>query len=187
MPRLQLWIESIAPFTRFVAISLRTDQVLTDDGVMLLHYIGHGGGPSHINPWVRKWIFPGDYMPGLSEVLPIIERQGLIVTDLEILRLHYAETLRHWRQNFLARRDEAVALYDERFALMWEFYLAASETAFRYQGLVIHQIQITKRQEAVPLTRNYIEKAEVELRKQEAPVRAVAQPALVERKVGVSG
>lgn len=161
-------------------------DLLADDGVMLLHYIGQAGRPSHTNPWILKYIFPGGYIPSLSEVLPAIERQGLIVTDLETLRLHYAETLRHWRQNFLARRDEAVALYDERFARMWEFYLASSETGFRYQGLVIHQIQITKRQEAVPLTRNYIEAAEAVLRQQEAPVREVAKYAYAPRKVAVN-
>lgn len=162
-------------------------DLMADDGVMLLHYIGQSGGPSHTNPWVLKYIFPGGYMPALSEVLPVIERQGLIVTDLETLRLHYAETLRHWRHNFLARREEAVALYDERFALMWEFYLAAAETAFRHQGLVIHQIQIAKRQEAVPLTRNYIEQAEAELRLQEAPVREAPQVASTPRKVSAIG
>lgn len=161
-------------------------DLLTDDGVMLLHYIGQTGRPSHTNPWILKYIFPGGYIPSLSEVLPAIERQGLIVTGLETLRLHYAETLRHWWQNFLARRDEAVALYDERFARMWEFYLASSETGFCHQGLVIHQIQITKRQEAVPLIGNYIEAAEAVLRQQEAPVREVAKAAYAPRKVAVN-
>lgn len=146
-------------------------DLLTDDGVMMLHYIGQTSGPSHTNPWILKYIFPGGYIPSLSEVLPVIERHGLVATDIETLRLHYAETLRHWRLNFLARRDEAVALYDERFARMWEFYLASSETAFRYQGLVIHQIQLTRRQEAVPLARTYIEKAEDDLRRSEAVAR----------------
>ncbi|MFN3664105.1 MAG: class I SAM-dependent methyltransferase [Yoonia sp.] len=142
----------------------KVKNLLTDDGVMMLHYIGQSGPPSHTNPWILKYIFPGGYMPALSEVLPVIERHGLCLTDLEVLRLHYAETLRHWRLNFMARRDEAVALYDERFARMWEFYLACSESGFRHQGLVIHQIQIAKRQDAVPLTRKYIEKAEQDLR-----------------------
>jgi len=160
----------------------KVSQLLTDDGVMLLHYIGQSGGPSHTNPWILKYIFPGGYMPALSEVLPVIERHGLIVTDLETLRLHYAETLRHWRRNFLARRDEAVALFDERFVLMWEFYLAAAETAFRYQGLVIHQIQLAKRQEAVPLTRSYIQEAETSLRQRETPTPAVARVASAPQK-----
>lgn len=139
-------------------------ELLADNGVMMLHYIGQTGQPSHTNPWILKYIFPGGYMPALSEVLPVMERHGLCMTDLEVMRLHYAETLRHWRLNFMARRNEAVALYDERFARMWEFYLACSETGFRHQGLAIHQVQITKRQDAVPLTRSYIERAEDKLR-----------------------
>lgn len=157
----------------------KVHDLLSDDGVMMLHYIGQTEGPSHTNPWILKYIFPGGYMPALSEVLPVIESKGLVVTDIEVLRLHYAETLRHWRQNFVARWDEAVALYDERFARMWEFYLASSETAFRYQGLVIHQIQMARRQEAVPLTRDYIQRAEAMLRESEASLFApgvVSQP-----------
>ena len=148
-------------------------NLLSENGVMLLHYIGQSAGPAHTNPWILKYIFPGGYMPALSEVLPVIERQQLIVTDIETLRLHYAETIRHWRMNFLARRAEAVALYDERFARMWEFYLSCSETGFRYQGLVIHQIQLARRQDAVPLTRAYIERAEAALRQAEARPVAV--------------
>ncbi|WP_092887059.1 SAM-dependent methyltransferase [Roseicitreum antarcticum] len=151
----------------------KVHDLLTEDGVMLLHYIGQTGQPSHTNPWILKYIFPGGHMPALSEVLPVIERHGLVVTDLEVLRLHYAETLRDWRQNFMARRDEAVVLYDERFARMWEFYLAASETAFRHQGLVVHQIQLARRQDAVPLTRDYIGQAEARLRDSEVSQRAV--------------
>lgn len=143
-------------------------RLLTEDGVAVLHYIGRSTQPFPTNPWILKYIFPGGYMPALSEVLPEIEAQGLIVTDIEVLRLHYAETLRHWRTRFLARRAEAVALYDERFARMWEFYLAASETAFRSQGLVVHQIQLVRRQEALPITRDYMAKAEEDLRRREA-------------------
>ena len=97
---------------------------LKDDGVMLLHSIGRNSVPGATNPWIRKYIFPGGYIPSLSEVLPAIERSGLYVTDIEILRLHYADTLRAWRERFMARRDEAAKLYDERFCRMWEFYLA---------------------------------------------------------------
>jgi len=100
-------------------------------------------------------------------VMPAAERAGLMVTDVEILRLHYAETLLHWRQRFAARREEAKAIYDERFCRMWEFYLAASEMAFRWQDLVVFQLQIAKRHGVVPITRNYIEKAEAELRLRE--------------------
>ena len=131
-------------------------DLLTDDGVALLHTIGRADGPGVTNAWIRKYIFPGGYSPALSEVLPVIERAGLYITDIEILRLHYAETLLAWRRRFQANRPKIVALYDERFCRMWEFYLAASEVTFRYAGHVNFQIQLAKRQEAVPLTRDYI-------------------------------
>lgn len=143
-------------------------RLLNDDGVMLLHAIGRNSVPGATNPWIRKYIFPGGYIASLSEVLPAIERAKLYVTDIEILRLHYADTLRAWRERFMARRDEAAQLYDERFCRMWEFYLAGSETAFRVDGHMVFQIQIAKRQDAVPLRRNYIAEREVELRRREA-------------------
>lgn len=149
--------------------------LLKNDGVAVLHYIGRATVPYETNPWVLKYIFPGGYMPSLSEVLPEIERQNLIVTDIEVLRLHYAETLRHWRERFLANRDKAVRLYDERFARMWEFYLAACETAFRYQGLVIHQIQIAKSVTSLPLTRDYMLEDENKLREHEDHQSMAAQ------------
>ena len=130
--------------------------LLDDDGVMLLHSIGRSEGPNVTNPWIAKYIFPGGYIPALSEVLPAIERAGLLVTDIEILRLHYAETLKAWRERFLAHREEVERLYDERFVRMWEFYLAASEMAFREQAMMVFQIQLTKRQGVVPMTRDYI-------------------------------
>jgi cyclopropane-fatty-acyl-phospholipid synthase len=139
-------------------------ELLAEDGVMLLHSIGRMDGPGAANPWMDKYIFPGSYAPALSEVLPAIERAGLIVTDIEILRLHYAETLKAWRERFLARRDDAKALYDERFCRMWEVYLAGCEVAFRYSGLMVFQIQLAKSLEAVPLTRDYIAVREAELR-----------------------
>ncbi len=131
-------------------------KALTDDGIMVLHAIGRSEGPNVTNPWIAKYIFPGGYIPALSEVLPAIERAGLLVTDIEILRLHYAETLKAWRQRFLAHRDDVVRLYDVRFVRMWEFYLAACEMAFREQALMVFQIQLTKRQGVVPMTRDYI-------------------------------
>ena len=145
-------------------------SLLKPDGVMVLHSIGVSDGPSHTNPWINKYIFPGGYIPALSEVLPVIERQGLVVCDIEILRLHYAETLKAWRDRFMARREEAVGLYDERFARMWEFYLASSESAFRYQGMMVFQIQLALDQTAVPLTRDYIQSAETRLREKEASI-----------------
>jgi cyclopropane-fatty-acyl-phospholipid synthase len=131
-------------------------DLLTDDGIAVLHSIGRSDGPGKTNAWMRKYIFPGGYSPALSEVVPVIERVGLWITDIEILRLHYAETLRAWRQRFAANRDKVRAIYDERFCRMWEFYLAGSEMAFRWQGHMNFQIQLTKRVDAVPLTRDYI-------------------------------
>jgi cyclopropane-fatty-acyl-phospholipid synthase len=139
-------------------------ELLTDDGIMMLHSIGRSEGPDATNPWIAKYIFPGGYIPALSEVLPAIERSGLLVCDIEILRLHYAETLKAWRERFMARREEAVQLYDERFARMWEFYLAASEMAFRKQHLMNFQIQLTKRQGVIPMTRDYVVHEEAKLR-----------------------
>jgi cyclopropane-fatty-acyl-phospholipid synthase len=139
-------------------------ELLKDDGVALLHSIGRSGPPSTTSSWIAKYIFPGGYIPALSEVLPSIQRSGLVATDIEVLRLHYAETLNAWRARFLARREEAVQLYDERFCRMWEFYLAASEMAFRYRGLMVFQVQLARRQDAVPLTRDYIGPAEERLR-----------------------
>ena len=131
-------------------------ELLSKDGVMLLHSIGRSEGPNVTNPWIAKYIFPGGYIPALSEVLPVIERVGLLVTDIEILRLHYAETLKAWRERFLAHREDVERLYDPRFVRMWEFYLAASEMSFREQNMMVMQIQLTKRQGVVSVTRNYI-------------------------------
>ncbi len=139
-------------------------ELLSDDGVMLLHSIGRSEGPNVTNPWIAKYIFPGGYIPALSEVLPAVERAGLLVTDIEILRLHYAETLKHWRDRFLAHREEAERVYDRRFVRMWEFYLASSEMSFREQNLMVFQLQLTKRQGVVPITRDYIAREEARLR-----------------------
>ena len=142
----------------------RCAELLTDDGVMMLHSIGRSEGPDVTNPWITKYIFPGGYIPALSEVMRAIERAGLLVCDIEILRLHYAETLKAWRERFMARREEAVRLYDERFARMWEFYLACSEMSFRKQNMMNFQLQLTKRQGVVPMTRDYIGDEESRLR-----------------------
>jgi cyclopropane-fatty-acyl-phospholipid synthase len=148
-------------------------RLLKDDGVMLLHAIGRSDGPGATNPWIKKYIFPGGYIPSLSEVMASIERSGLYVTDVEILRLHYADTLRAWRERFLAHREEAKALYDERFCRMWEFYLAGSEVAFRVYGHMVFQIQLAKRQDVVPRTRDYIGEREAQLRKREGKQSAL--------------
>jgi cyclopropane-fatty-acyl-phospholipid synthase len=138
--------------------------LLADDGVAVLHSINRSDGPSSTSGWIRKYIFPGGYIPALSEVVPVIEREGLYITDIEILRLHYAETLKHWAQRFAGHRDRAKTIYDERFCRMWEYYLAASETAFRYSGMNNFQIQFCKNQHALPITRDYIRDDEERLR-----------------------
>jgi cyclopropane-fatty-acyl-phospholipid synthase len=141
--------------------------LLADDGVMLLHAIGRCSPPSITNPWIAKYIFPGGYIPALSEVVPAIERAQLVVSDIEILQLHYAETLKAWRERFLAHRDEVMRLYDQRFVRMWEFYLAASEMAFREGDMMVFQIQMTKRKGITPATLDYIAIEEARLRARE--------------------
>jgi cyclopropane-fatty-acyl-phospholipid synthase len=146
-------------------------KLLADDGVMVLHSIDRSEGPGITNPWIAKYIFPGGYIPSLSEVLPRIEKAGLLVTDIEILRLHYAETLKAWRERFLAHREEVERIYDQRFVRMWEFYLASSEMSFREQNMMVVQIQLTKRQGVVPMTRDYIAANEKLLRNAEGQQR----------------
>ena len=146
----------------------KCSELLKPDGVMVLHTIGLLEGPWYPNPWLDKYIFPGGQLPALSEIIPAIERAGLMVTDVECLRLHYAETLREWRQRFMANRSEALALYDERFCRMWEFYLAACEAAFRFQDVAVFQVQCARRIDTVPLTRDYIFERIHDLRMQEA-------------------
>ncbi len=135
-------------------------RCLKPDGVALIHAIGRSDGPGSTNAWFRKYIFPGGYSPALSEVLPDVERSGLMATDIEILRLHYAETLRHWRRRFAANRDAITTLYDDRFCRMFEFYLAASEITFRRRGHMVWQLQLAREHGVVPVTRDYIATAE---------------------------
>jgi cyclopropane-fatty-acyl-phospholipid synthase len=152
----------------------RIAALLKPDGVALLHAIGRFDGPAAMNRFITKYIFPGSYLPPLSEVFPVIEREGLLVTDAETLRLHYAMTLRHWRQRFRANWNAAAAMFDERFCRMWECYLAMCEAGFRYQNLMVFQLQLTKDQSALPLTRDYMYDAEREMRQrdgQHAPAR----------------
>ncbi len=131
-------------------------DLLVDDGVALLHTIGRMTPPGSTNVWLRKYIFPGGYTPALSETAAAIEREGLWITDVEVLRLHYADTLREWRRRFQANRDKVQALYDERFCRMWEFYLIGCEIAFRRLDQVVFQIQLSKKVDSVPMTRDYI-------------------------------
>ena len=147
------------PAPRRDAIDARFGKVrelLQPDGVALLHAIGSMEPPGATNAWIRKYIFPGGYCPSLSEVMAAIERSRLWVTDVEILRLHYADTLKEWLRRFRANRDKAAALYGERFFRMWEFYLASCEMGFRNGTLMVFQIQMARRRDAVPLTRDYI-------------------------------
>jgi cyclopropane-fatty-acyl-phospholipid synthase len=158
------------PFDRIVSVGMfehvgtkhyeeyfrKVRSLLTEDGVMLLHSIGRIDPPGSTNPWLRKYIFPGGYTPALSEVLRAVEKAGLWVTDIEILRLHYAKTLREWYRRFQANRDKIEKLYDARFCRMWEFYLIGCEVAFRNMGQMVFQMQLTRRQDAVPLTRDYM-------------------------------
>ncbi len=184
--QLQDYRAVIGPFDRIVSVGMfehvgpahygnffhKLANILADDGVVLLHSIG-SSGVGGTNPWIDKYIFPGGYVPALSEVLPAIERAGLIVTDIEVLRLHYAETLKAWRERFVARRYDALGLTDERFCRMWEFYLAACEASFRHGGLMVFQIQLAKRVDDVPLTRDYIAQREAELRLKEGETTGV--------------
>jgi len=143
-------------------------KLLKPDGVALLHSIGRFDGPGTMNPFITQYIFPGTHVPPLSEVLPVVERNGLLTTDIEILRLHYAMTLRLWRQRFRANWNTAVARFGERFCRMWECYLAMCEAGFRHQSLMVFQLQLAKDQQALPLTRDYIYDAERGLRQRDS-------------------
>ena len=146
-------------------------DMLAPDGIALLHSIGRMDGPGTTNPWLRKYIFPGGYSPALSEVVPEVERARLWITDIEILRLHYAETLHAWRRRFEQNRDRIRALYDERFCRMWELYLVGAELAFRRDCSLVFQMQLAKAVDTVPVTRDYIIDWE---RAQSAPTRKPA-------------
>jgi cyclopropane-fatty-acyl-phospholipid synthase len=151
----------------------KSAELLADDGVMLLHTIGHVSTPGITNPWITHYIFPGGHLPALSEVVPSIERAGLMTADVEVLRHHYAETLKEWRARFMANRDKALALYDERFCRMWECYLGLSEAAFRFLDVVVYQFQLTHSNRTLPITRDYIAGREAELRSREVAVGRV--------------
>lgn len=160
---------------QLVAYFAKVAALLADDGVALIHSIGSAAaanaGPHGDNGWLNRYIFPGGYIPSLSEAIGAAERAGLWVTDVEVLRLHYAETLRCWWSRFQARRDEAVELMGERACRMWEYYLASSEAGFRNRQLMVFQLQVTRRPDAVPLTRDYIYGARERLEGRREPDR----------------
>jgi cyclopropane-fatty-acyl-phospholipid synthase len=144
---------------------------LAPDGIALIHTIGRPTPPGATSPWITKYIFPGGYCPSLSETMAAMEKEHLYEADVEIWRLHYAETLRNWYDRFMANIDEAKALYDERFCRMWRYYLIASELTFRHNNQCVFQIQLAHKQDAVPLTRDYLY-ADVAERSEQAQRRA---------------
>ncbi len=143
-------------------------DMLTEDGVALIHTIGRTEPPGSTNPWMAKYIFPGGYIPAISEAMAAVEKEQLWPADIEVWRLHYAETLRHWEQRFSANTERARALYDDRFCRMWRFYLVACEQAFRYNWQCVFQFQLARKRDAVPLTRDY-------LYRETPPLRAAAE------------
>jgi cyclopropane-fatty-acyl-phospholipid synthase len=168
--RLQDYREQRGRFDRVVSVGMfehvgkrnylqfftKLRDLLTEDGVALVHTCGFTDRPGPVDPFIRKYIFPGADQPSLSEIMYAVERSGLMATDIEVLRLHYAETLRCWRTRFCARWNEAAQLYDERFCRMWEYYLALCEVGFRYRTSVVFQLQLTRRETATPITREYM-------------------------------
>jgi cyclopropane-fatty-acyl-phospholipid synthase len=166
---------------RFPEYFSHVKRLLTPDGTMLLHSIGRIGPPGFTSKWIQKYIFPGGYIPSVSEVMPVIEKSGLITTDIELLRLHYAKTLRAWREKFMAHREQVLTFFDERFIRLWEFYLVASEVAFRIGAMDNFQIQMSRQLEALPITRRYMVDAEDALRRKEgtaadrSPVRLAGE------------
>jgi cyclopropane-fatty-acyl-phospholipid synthase len=191
---LQDYREIEGPFDRIVSVGMfehvgtpnyavffqKIRDLLSADGIALIHSIGRMNGPAVTSAWTRKYIFPGGHIPAISEVAPVIERAGLVLTDLEILRLHYAETLRHWRERFMRSQRPDGRTYDQRFCRMWEFYLASSELAFRYGGLMVFQAQLAPQLNRVPLTRDYMyererERARIGTRRRLTSVKREAQ------------
>jgi cyclopropane-fatty-acyl-phospholipid synthase len=134
----------------------KVNALMKDDGLMLLHSIGHMSPPGTASPWLRKYIFPGAYSPALSEVFPVVEQASLWVTDLEFLRLHYAKTLKHWHERFEANRQKIAQMYDERFCRMWEFYLISAEMMFRTGSQLVFHMQLARRRDAAPIVRDYV-------------------------------
>ncbi len=179
----------------FSAFFRQISSLLTPDGVALVHSIGLQTPPAPINPWLGRHIFPGAYLPALSQITPILESRRLWLTDVENLRLHYASTLAAWRQRFESNRDRVERLYDERFCRMWDFYLQSCEAGFRWSGLTVFQLQLTKSIDALPVTREYMTHEEERLRLADDMTTPVHQHVLVagaqqppaERRSAVSG
>ena len=134
----------------------KTKDLLTPDGLAFFHFIGRLDGPGTTNAWLRKYIFPGGYAPALSEISRVIEKSDLLMTDIEVLRMHYAYTLRDWQERFRRNWDAVSQIYDEKFCRMWEFYLVSAEMDFRYLSTVIFHIQLAKNVNALPITRDYM-------------------------------
>jgi len=162
------------PFDRIVSVGMfehvginhyrsyfkKINALLTEDGVAVIHTIARTEGSGATNPWIRKYIFPGGYIPALSEIVPAIERSGLLMTDIEVLRLHYMHTCKDWLDRFMANWDKVAKIYDERFCRMWEFYLAGAVVSFKHLGHVVVQIQLVRDQNVLPLTRDYMQEEE---------------------------
>ena len=136
----------------------QVNKLLKDDGVALIHTIGSVSPPRDPHPWITKYIFPGGYTPSMSEVARPIEKSGLIVSDIEVLRVHYSYTLKHWKQRFLDNKEKVLSMFDEKFFRMWEFYLTSCEVAFKWGDQVVYQLQLTKDFKSTPNTRDYIYK-----------------------------
>ena len=152
----------------------KINELMDDDGLALIHSIGHMSPPGTASPWLRKYIFPGAYSPALSEVFEVVEQNSLWVTDLEFLRLHYAKTLAHWAQRFEANRDKVEAMYDARFARMWEFYLISAEMMFRTGSQLVFHMQLARKRDAAPIVRDYITDLQRDYKRQEAEFRSLS-------------
>ena len=134
----------------------KVSKLLNEDGIALIHTIGSVNPPRDPQPWITKYIFPGGYTPSLSEIARPIENSGLVLSDLEVLRMHYSHTLRHWKQRFLSQKDVVLEMFDEKFLRMWEFYLASTEMTFKWGDQVVFQLQLSKKLTSTPNTRDYI-------------------------------
>ena len=160
----------------------KVNELMSDDGVMLLHSIGKMSPPGSASPWLRKYIFPGAYSPALSEVFPVVERAGLWVTDVEVLRLHYAKTLSHWARRFEANRAKVAAMYDERFCRMWDFYLISAEMMFETGSQLVFHMQLARRRDAVPIVRDYMTDLQRRYQAQETDRPQAPAPRIAERE-----